>query len=206
MVALDPLADRLDLIGRNALAEVFAAEPPLQDVVGTLANGFAAAGGLEELLAQVAAAKAVDGAHLLEDLLAALVPGGEVGVHVGIVYVLYNMTRKKKENLNELQSLQFRDSFDLHPVGKLNSHFPQIPAVNPGVKRQVGGVAVRILSHPAIVMFGRVQRLSGISDKMSHGAHEIGNILLRIGNFLRRAARFKGAQTGEIGLQFRCIR
>src|SRR3972149_5201920 len=57
LVALDPLADRLDLIGRNALAEVFAAEPPLQDVVGTLANGFAAASGLEELLPKLASVK-----------------------------------------------------------------------------------------------------------------------------------------------------
>jgi hypothetical protein len=71
-VAFHPLPNRLDLISGNAFAEVLASEPPLQHEVGTVADGFAVPSGLEELLAEVPPTEPIDGAHLLEDLLAAL--------------------------------------------------------------------------------------------------------------------------------------
>ena len=78
---LDALADGLDLIGGDTLAEIFALEPSLEDIVRPLAEGFALAGGFEELLAQMAAAETVDGRHLLEDLFPALLEFDQVGVH-----------------------------------------------------------------------------------------------------------------------------
>jgi hypothetical protein len=78
LVALDALANGLDLVGRDAFAEVFTFEPSLEDVVGALAAGFALAGGLEELLAEMAAAEAVNGGHFLEDLLPAELKFGQV--------------------------------------------------------------------------------------------------------------------------------
>ena len=71
-VAFDPLPDWFELIGSHTFAEVFAAEPSLQDVVGAPAYGLAALLGLEVLLAEVPATNPIDGAHFLEDLLAAL--------------------------------------------------------------------------------------------------------------------------------------
>jgi hypothetical protein len=85
LVALDPLANGFDLIGRDAFTEVFAFEPSLQDIVGALAAGFALAGGFEELPAQMAAAKAVDGCHFLEDLPPTGLKFGQVRVHGDIV-------------------------------------------------------------------------------------------------------------------------
>jgi hypothetical protein len=85
LVTLDALANRPDLVGRDAFAEVFTFEPSLEDVVGALTAGFALAGGLEELLAQMAAAKAVNGCHFLEDLLPTVLEIGQIGVHGHIV-------------------------------------------------------------------------------------------------------------------------
>jgi hypothetical protein len=85
LVTLDALANGLDLVGRDAFAEVFAIEPSLEDIVGALPAGFALAGGLEELPAQMAAAEAVDGGHFLEDLLPAVLELGQIGVRGCIV-------------------------------------------------------------------------------------------------------------------------
>jgi len=81
LVALDSLADGFELIGGDTFAEVLAAEPPLQDVVRTPADGSAPLLGLEELFAQVPAAQLIDGPHFLEDLLATLVETREVFAH-----------------------------------------------------------------------------------------------------------------------------
>ncbi len=52
-------------------------------------------------------------------------------------------------------------------------------------------------------MHRRVQRLRTVANKMSHHPHDIDDIRLRIGDFLRRAAVFlKRFQVAETGLQF----
>ena len=79
----------------------------------------------------------------------------------------------------------------------------KVTAVNPLVKFQAGRVTVRIVAHPAVEMHRRVQRLRTVADKMPHHAHDIDDIGLGIGDFLRRAAVFlKGFQVAEAGLQF----
>jgi hypothetical protein len=81
LVTGDPLPNGFQLIGGDAFAEVFAAEPPLQDVIRAPAEGLVSLLGLEELFAEVAPAHPIDGPHGLEDLLAALLELWEVGVH-----------------------------------------------------------------------------------------------------------------------------
>jgi hypothetical protein len=56
-----------------------------EDIVGDLTAGFALAGGLKELLAEMAAAQTGDGGHFLEDLLPAVLPFGRIGVHGYVV-------------------------------------------------------------------------------------------------------------------------
>jgi hypothetical protein len=63
------------LLSGDALGELLAVEVGLEDVVGTALVGGVALGGAEELLAERAAAEAVDGLHLLEELLALLAEG-----------------------------------------------------------------------------------------------------------------------------------
>ena len=81
LVAFDPLADWVDLVARDALAEILTSEPSLQDEVGAVANGLAVTFGLKELFTEMSAAKAVDGAHFNKNLFATLVEFREVGVH-----------------------------------------------------------------------------------------------------------------------------
>ena len=80
-IARDALAHGFALLGADPLAEVLAAKPALEAVGGSAAAGFATALGLEALLAQVTAAEAVNGAHLVEDLLTAGLQLAEFGSH-----------------------------------------------------------------------------------------------------------------------------
>ena len=111
LVAFDSLADGFELIGRDAFAEVLAAEPTLQDVVRTPADGFAPLLGLEELLAEVPAAELIDGPHFLEDLLATLVETGEVVAHGVLLYSYYTTRREKKKKTSANLKLQKSATF-----------------------------------------------------------------------------------------------
>ena len=54
------------LVGPNALGELFAMKETLKDVIGAAGSGQTGRARLEELLAQGAAAEAVNGLHLCE--------------------------------------------------------------------------------------------------------------------------------------------
>jgi hypothetical protein len=73
------------LPGRDALAELLAAEKPLQDEIGAPLGGLAWKG-LEELFAEGAASQAVNGLHLLEDAVSFLEQGVKGFVHGDILY------------------------------------------------------------------------------------------------------------------------
>ena len=117
LVTLDALANGLDLVGRDAFAEVFAFEPSLEDVVGALAAGFALSGGLEELLAQMAAAEAVDGSHFLEDLLPAVL---EIRTSLSswrcCIVSIQHYKKKRKKPLGKLNRSEICHFFVLHPL------------------------------------------------------------------------------------------
>jgi hypothetical protein len=72
------------LLGGDAAGELFALEIALEDEIGA---EFFAIGGAEELLAEAAAAEAVNGLHFLEDGLALLLERFELRLHGYNVYV-----------------------------------------------------------------------------------------------------------------------
>ena len=111
LVAFDPLPDRFELIGGHPLAEVLAAEPPLQDVVGTPADGLPPSGGLEELFAEVPTANAVDGPHFLEDLLATLLEWEEVRAHGRDCIITIQTHKKKRKKPQQTSNTQKSASF-----------------------------------------------------------------------------------------------
>ena len=85
-VILHVLPDLVGLVLGNALGELFALEEALEDEIrAAFDRGFAL--GTEELLAQGAAAKAVNGVHLLEEVLPLLEELIEVGFHLAILYL-----------------------------------------------------------------------------------------------------------------------
>ena len=47
---------------------------------------------------------------------------------------------------------------------------------------------MRVGPDPAMVMDCRVERLPGVADEMAHHAHDINDVLLGVGDFIRRAA------------------
>jgi len=63
------LLDLGGLVRRHALGELFTAQETLQDVIRAARGGIRVRLGFEKLLAQAAAAEAVDGLHLLENSL-----------------------------------------------------------------------------------------------------------------------------------------
>jgi hypothetical protein len=71
LVTIDPLADRLNLVGPDSLAKVLPLKPSLQDVVRPAADTFPTLLGLEVLLTEMAAANLINLPHVLEDLLTA---------------------------------------------------------------------------------------------------------------------------------------
>jgi len=80
--------------------------------------------------------------------------------------------------------------------------FFEIAGVNPGVDAAAGGIAVGIVTHPAMVMAGRVQRLAGIACEVAHDAHDVDDVGLGVGDFLRRPAVFlEGLEIGKGGLE-----
>ena len=56
------------------------------------------------------------------------------------------------------------------------------------MERFICGVAIWICADPAVMMFGGVQRLRHIADEMSHHAHDVDDVGLRIGDLFGRAA------------------
>ena len=74
-------------------------------------------------------------------------------------------------------------------------------AVNPTMEPPAGGVIVRVVAHPAVVMDGGVQRLRGVADQMAHDAHHIDDVRLGVGDFLGRAGFFIGLEIGKAGFQ-----
>ena len=66
-VALNGLHDKFQLIGADPLAVIPALFPPLQQVIGAVGAGLAAALDLIGLLADMAADHAVDLRHFFED-------------------------------------------------------------------------------------------------------------------------------------------
>src|SRR5208282_3687826 len=71
-----------------------------------------------------------------------------------------------------------------------SARLAKVAAVNPRVKSLAGRVTVRIVTDPAVEMHRRVQRLRTVPHKMSHHTHDINDVRLRVGDFLRRAAVF----------------
>ena len=71
-------------------------------------------------------------------------------------------------------------------------------AMNPGI----GAIMLRVLADPAVVVHGVMQRLRAIADVMAHHAHDVDDVLLGVGDFLGRAAFFKGFQIREAGFEF----
>ena len=85
-VILHVRSDLAGLVLGNALGELFAVEEALEEEIRAVFDrGFAL--GTEELLAQGAAAKAVDGLHLLEELLPLLEELIKVGFHLARLYL-----------------------------------------------------------------------------------------------------------------------
>ncbi|MEI2724646.1 MAG: hypothetical protein V9H26_14230 [Verrucomicrobiota bacterium] len=76
-VVVHVLPDLGGLVPRDALGKLFPAEESLEHIIGAAAGG-GAAGRLEELLAQGAAAEGGDGLQLLEEALLLLAEGVEV--------------------------------------------------------------------------------------------------------------------------------
>jgi hypothetical protein len=72
LVVGDQGLDLRGLVGGDALGELLSLHVALEDVVGALRGFGVSTAFFEELAAQGAAAEAVNGADLLEDLLAAL--------------------------------------------------------------------------------------------------------------------------------------
>ena len=101
------------LRGRHALRELLALDVPLQDKIGAL-GGFAAGTGLfEELPAQGAAAKPVNGFDLLKDLLTAIFELRARSVHV--LYCIYTDTITQAKNTGQHPPSNLGYSFVSHP-------------------------------------------------------------------------------------------
>ena len=75
MVGLDSGDNGLPFVGADALAVVFAVFPALQQEVGALGDGLAAALDCIGLLTDMAADQVVDGGHFFEDAGAFLLEG-----------------------------------------------------------------------------------------------------------------------------------
>ena len=92
---------------------------------------------------------------------------------------------------NELGRAQF--GFQLLQFGAAD--LGEVPAVDPAMERRLGRKMMRVVAYPAVVMDRGVQRLRRIPDVMAHDTHHINDILLGIGDFLRRSAvLLKGLQ------------
>ncbi len=88
--------DLWGLLGGDAFGELPALDVALQDEIGTLAGFGMSTLFFEELAAEGAAAKLVDGLDLLEDLLTALFELGAGKIHVLVLYLYrYNIATKK---------------------------------------------------------------------------------------------------------------
>ena len=79
-VIVDVGLDLGGLLLGNALGELFAVEEALEDIIGAALGSGVGAGG-EELLAQGTAPEAVNGLHLLEEVLALLEERIEIKFH-----------------------------------------------------------------------------------------------------------------------------
>src|SRR5260370_29497989 len=75
--------------------------------------------------------------------------------------------------------------------------FLEISAVNPGMEGRVRRVMMWIVADPAVMVNGRVERLRGITDVMSHHAHDVEDVLLGVGDFTGRAVLLISLQAGK---------
>src|ERR1041385_8291994 len=79
-------------------------------------------------------------------------------------------------------------------------------AIDPGMDAPVSRVMVGIFSDPTVMMDRRVQWLGGIADVMAHHAHDVDDVRLGVGNFLRRATiLLKSFQAGKSRFQLAVI-
>jgi hypothetical protein len=83
------------LVRSNALGKLFPVKEALEDVIGALAVGRSGRAGFKELLAQAAAAEAVDGLHLQQDGLPLLEKLIKVQFHVAIVSIQIQLATRK---------------------------------------------------------------------------------------------------------------
>jgi hypothetical protein len=80
-IILHILLDLDSLFRRNALGELLAVKEALEHVIGPAGGLGTGSAGVEELLAQGTATKAVNGLHLEEEGLPLLQEGIEIGFH-----------------------------------------------------------------------------------------------------------------------------
>jgi hypothetical protein len=83
------------LVGRNALGKLFAVKEALEDVIGAVPGGGGGRAGFKELLAQGAAAKAVNGLHLQQDGLPLLKKIIKIQFHGAIVSIQIQQATRK---------------------------------------------------------------------------------------------------------------
>ena len=96
--------DLLGLVGGDTLGTLGAIQIALQDKIRALPGTFTGSLLDEELLAQGAATEAVDGLHIVEDLIALLAQLGKVCFHAAILYLYrYNIKAKSACRLSGLE-------------------------------------------------------------------------------------------------------
>src|SRR5579859_596410 len=80
--------------------------------------------------------------------------------------------------------------------------FLETSAVNPGMEGRIRRVMTRIVADPAVVVDGGVERLRGIANVVPQYAHDVENVLLRVGDFAGRSVLLISLQAGKTGFQF----
>src|SRR5205814_1964615 len=68
--------------------------------------------------------------------------------------------------------------------------FVEKTSIDPGVETAIGAVVMRVFSHPPMVVNCGMKRLRGIAHVMAHYAHNVSDVLPRIGYFLSSASAF----------------